>query len=284
MSSRWRLLLLTAVSLLLGLAMVVPKLLGFHSLPLPRGPDEPYRLEPYRNTLAASVRGGGVDYDALRTHRDGLLHFVKALATNGPASTPADFPTRPEKLAFYINAYNALVLYGVLGHAPETSVQDVRGFIDVRPGFGFFYGMRLELDGQRTNLYDLENDVLRGFGDPRIHAAISCASASCPPLDPEPYTAADLDARLDRAARAWVASDEHVRIAPEALYLSSIFDWFEEDFEAAGGATTWVAGYLEGQRKAAFEAALGEGRPTRFISYDWSLNRAPVVTSTTTLE
>lgn len=280
MSTRTRFVLLAAVTFLSALALVTPRLLGFHTVPLPRGPEVPYALEDWSSALEVAVRPEGIDYPALRDRRDPLLRFVKAMSTHGPETAPEAFPTRPDRLAYFLNAYNALVLYAVIVHQPPNSVQEVHGLIEPTGGFGFFYAQGFELDGARSNLYDLENTVIRTLGDARIHAALNCASASCPPLAAHPFSAARLDAELDRAARAWVALPDHVRIEPEALALSAIFDWYAEDFEAhardLGGTTLldWVEHYLDGERLAAFRAAREDGRPVRFMRYDWNLNRA----------
>ncbi|MFT7221453.1 MAG: hypothetical protein ACI8Z1_003075, partial [Candidatus Azotimanducaceae bacterium] len=119
---------------------------------------------------------GNVDYLSLYKNREVLDGYTALLANSGPESTPELFQNREEKLAFYLNAYNALVIDGVLDRGPEkTSVW--RGLIS---GYSFFVRMRVNIDGQRTNLKLLEDDLIRaGFRDPRIHAAINCASISC---------------------------------------------------------------------------------------------------------
>lgn len=278
---RKRVIAVAILSLLMTLVLVLPPLLGVHTVPLPRGPKPPYRLADYEAALKIAVRPDGVDYQALYENRDPLLRFVHALASFGPNTHPEAFKTRPERIAYYLNAYNALVLYGVLVHRPVGSVHDVHGVIEPVPGFGFFWAQRFELDGSRTNLYDLEHDVIRGFRDARVHAALNCASASCPALREAPYLAQSLERQLEEATRSWVASDEHVRISDEAVLLSAIFDWFEEDFarhakEMGVGSSMldWVAHYLPEDKGEALAAARKSGQPVRYLAYDWSLNRA----------
>jgi hypothetical protein len=280
--ARSRVVPVAVFTLLGGLALATPPLLGVHTVPVPRGPEVAYDLDDYAAALDLAVTSSGtVDYRRLREAPDRLLAFVEALATHGPRSTPDRFATPPEKLAYYINAYNALVLYAVLVHRPESSVHEVHGVIEPVAGFGFFWAQRFRLDGERTNLYDLENDVIRELGDARVHAAINCASRSCPPLRPEPFRASDLESALDDATRAWVRSPKGVRVEDGAIVLNAIFDWYAEDFrthaEALGagdGVLDWIGRYLEGEKARAFAAARRAGGEVRFAPYDWGLNRA----------
>ncbi len=103
------------------------------------------------------VQGDRVDYAEVLSGVSDLKRFAATLAEVGPTTTPDRFPTEEDRLAYYINAYNALTLLGVVDNWPISSVQDVRGWLDPRPGFGFFYGLRFFLDGDKITLYDLEN-------------------------------------------------------------------------------------------------------------------------------
>ena len=83
----------------------------------------------------------------------------------------------------------------------------------------------------RVTLDDIEHQILRReLKEPRIHFAINCASVSCPPLPPEPYRAATLDTQLDEAARRYLASPEGLRVDGDTLRVSSILDWYGQDF------------------------------------------------------
>lgn len=182
---------------------------------------------------------GLVDYEGLRGNRADLDRYLAALRANGPTTTPATFPTRADALAYYLNAYNALVFDAVLDLGPEvTTVWGTTG-----SGYGFFSLRKVEFDGQKLSLKALEDDLVRAqFGDPRIHAALNCASIGCPRLPREPFLPATLDAQLEAAMREFVASPRGVRLDPaaRAIELSKIFDWFASDFldaEKARGAS-----------------------------------------------
>jgi hypothetical protein len=225
---------------------------------------------------------GGVDYDAVRAEEGDLRRFIATLAEIGPRATPERFTTEPERLAYYINAYNALVLFAVVDNWPIDTVHDVRGWLDPRAGFGFFYGLSLPLDGDAVNLYDLENEVIRGFVDARIHAAINCASKSCPTLMPYAFEPVRLDDQLDAVTRAFCSSPPHVRVDVEAkeIQLSAIFEWYQTDFEEHArrlGRTATIVDFILAfaapEVAAAVERARREGFEVVFQPYDWALNR-----------
>lgn len=270
---------------LVVVAVVVLRGLGLRDVeakaqPL-KQPAGAFDYGPWDASLERWVRGTRVDYARVLEDEQALRRFAATLAVFGPETTPERFPTEQDRLAYYINAYNALTLLGVVDNWPIDSVQDVRGWLEPKPGFGFFYGLRFGLDGQRINLYDLENQILRGFGDARIHAAINCASVSCPPLAPFAYTPERLDGQLNDVTRAF-CEPPHVRIDETAtrIELSAIFDWYRVDFEndaAELGKEPTELGFIEAfaapavaERLRSAEAA---GFEVSFQPYDWNLNR-----------
>ena len=284
---RRRVLSVAALTVLALMVLIGPRFLGVHTVPVPRGPKTPLRVEDFAEVLDSNVSPRGIDYERLYAHRDPLLRFVQALAEFGPKSAPDAFPSEADRFVYYINAYNALTLYGVLVHQPRTSIHEVRGVFEPTPGFGFFWAQNFRLDGESINLYNLENSILRDFDDARLHAAINCASTSCPPLRAQPFRAATLESDLEEAARSWVSNHKHVQVTAEAIELSSIFDWFSSDFESHAqrlgvGSTTldWVAHYLPQPRRDALRSAEAAGLPIRYRPYDWTLNRAAASTST----
>ena len=284
--ARWWAILI-ALGLVLGAtAIVTVKALGLRSVvvdaePLPQ-PPEGFDTRWWNDALRKWVQGDRVDYAEVLNGASDLKRFAATLAVIGPATTPKRFPTEEGRLAYYINAYNVLTLLGVVDNWPISSVQDVHGWLDPRPGFGFFYGLRFFLDGDKVNLYDLENGVIRGFRDARIHAAINCASISCPPLAPRAFDPLELDAQLDRVTRAFCSSPAHVRIDDEAseIQLSSIFEWYRTDFEEharrLGRPPTiedFILAFAEPEVAEALERARGAGFDVVFQPYDWGLNR-----------
>ena len=181
---------------------------------------------------------------------------------------PAAFATDQARLAFWINAYNALAIKGILdGLSPNGLLARVI----------FFRTTDYTLAGREINLYDLERDIIIPFNEPRIHFAINCASASCPILGAAPYVAEQLEPQLEAATRAFINDSDKNRfdLAANTASISKIFDWFEADFErAAGSVQKYLAGYLADPEAALHLAR--DGFEVRYLDYDWSLNGTPV--------
>lgn len=267
------------VSLVGTVLLAGPGLLGIHRVEPP--PAAEYDLADYREALALAVTSTGVRYTALKQNPAPLARFLGALARVGPKSTPRRFATAPEQLAYALNAYNALVLHGVLAHGIQGSVHQVHGPIEPVPGFGFFYSTRFVLDGEDVHLHGLEGDLRAHNVDARIHAVLNCASRSCPPLGPVPFEAATLDAQLEAATRAWVSDPKHVRVDEDAIVLNPIFDWYADDFRAhteklhvEPTVTAWIAYHLPEPAAEALRDAAAKGLPLQYFEYDWSLNAA----------
>ncbi|MGH7729965.1 MAG: DUF547 domain-containing protein [Candidatus Eiseniibacteriota bacterium] len=212
--------------------------------------------------LARVLRDGRVDYGALaRDHAD-LDRYLAAVA----AARPDDWP-REEQIAFWVNAYNARVLDGVIRRPGLKSVLDVRRVLGV-PTLGFFREERIT-GGARRTLDDIEHRILRArFPEPRLHFVLNCASVSCPLLPERALAAATLEADLEAATRRFLADSTRNRIDPGGrLRLSPIFKWYEGDFrQAAGSVVAFVARYLPGG------AAIPPDTRIDFLDYDWSLN------------
>jgi len=176
--------------------------------------------------------------------------------------------SREQRLAFWLNAYNAFTVKLIVDHHPISSIRKI-GFL---PGAAFrrrFIPMP-ELKGGSISLDDIENDTLRAdFREPRIHFALVCASVGCPPLRKEAYRGSDLDRQLDEQTRLFLNDTDKNRFDPETntLYLSPIFKRFRADFEAvAGSVAAYVAGYLGDPRISK------PGVKIKYTDYDWSLN------------
>jgi hypothetical protein len=230
---------------------------------------EPFSHEDWTAVLQAYVDERGlVDYEGLSRDRKTFDRYVAAVERSGPRTTPEAFPTTEDELAFWLNAYNALVFRGVLDRGPEK--ESVWGALS--SGYGFFVRMKVTVDGWRTNLRELENEGIReAFGDPRVHAALNCASLGCPRLPREAFLGEDLDRRLDEAMREFVNTPTNVALDAESgtVVLSKIFDWFREDFVDATGETDLID-YVN--RYRAPGARIPADYEVRFSKYDKRLN------------
>lgn len=133
------------------------------------------------------------------------------------------------------------------------------------------YTDKYDLAGQKISLYNLENSIIRQFKEPRIHFAIVCASKSCPKLASRAYTAENLNDMLDAAAKGFINDRAKNRIDEKSktIYLPKIFEWYENDFNDAGGALKFIARYLP--EKDAQEVLKGN-YSLKYLDYDWTLN------------
>jgi hypothetical protein len=228
---------------------------------------------------------GRVDYAGLAREPTDLERYYALVARFGPDADPALFPTRDDRLAYWINAYNAAVLVTVFRYYPIASVTDVPTPFPLSLAsdkIGFFYLQRVEVDGDTTSLYALENDLIRPrYEEPRVHFALNCASIGCPRLPRRAFHGADLNERLDEETRRFFAEERNLRIDHDArvVHLSSILDWYEGDFTGwyekrhPGSDATlldYVALYVEPARRAELERA--RGYEIEYVPYDWGLN------------
>ena len=185
---------------------------------------------------------GMVNYAALKADGAALDRELAAMAT-----------AKPSGLAFWINAYNACCIKGVVKRYPLDSVMNVSGF---------FKEKAYTVAGETVSLDDIEHTKIRPvFKDPRIHAALVCAAKSCPRLSNRAYTEAGLNAELDAQVRGWLADATKNRFEPPSTaHLSMIFKWYAEDF---GDVLAWVKKYAPAYQPAT---------TLKHLEYDWSLN------------
>ncbi len=212
---------------------------------------------------------GMVNYTAWKASSKDMQALDSYLATLSRAN-PARKSSREAKLAFWINAYNAVTVKGILREYPTSSIRNHTAKLF---GYNIWDDLLLTVGPGQYSLNQMEHEILRKEGEPRIHFAIVCASISCPRLLNEAYTAAKLDAQLTTNARSFFADRTKFNydVRSGRINLSPILSWFGEDF----GATlpqrlSTIAPYLpndEAQRLATSGSAKVSN-----LSYDWNLN------------
>jgi len=208
--------------------------------------------------------GVRVDYKALRDEAD-WNRLVASVENTGLES----LGSRAAKIAFWSNVYNILTIEMVVRNYPLRSIKDVGSLL--RSVWKREAG---NIGTRAVSLDEIEHEILRPMGGPRIHAAIVCASISCPPLRREPFTEGNLEAELDEAMRTWLADPRKgIRILREnkTVQLSKVFNWFEEDFDAAGGVLAFVTRYVSESDRAWLERNAGNVK-VEYLYYDWRLN------------
>ncbi len=214
---------------------------------------------------------GRVDYAAIKAQHDAVLApYLHQLAETDPSNL-----NRAGRLAFWINAYNALTIKLIVDHYPVDSIKDITpagGPSIPRLNAPWFVKVG-EVAGQMRTLDEIEHEIIRErFDEPRIHFALVCAAVSCPKLRGEAFTGDQLDDQLDDQARMFLHDDAKNKIAAEAeaIHLSRIFKWFEGDFGAeTDEVQRFIAPYFEGPTREKLQAA---GFRIDYLEYDWTLN------------
>jgi hypothetical protein len=213
--------------------------------------------------VQAHIHDGQVDYPAIQDggRLDGYLGELNRI-------DPTTLPTRQHQLAFWINAYNAFAVKGILDHYLPTTLWG---------RYRYFVGQDYRVGGVTINLYDLERQVLiEQFHEPLMHFAIVCASISCPKLQPWAYQPDQLGRQLDRVARSFINDPTRNRFdrTQKVASLSMIFQWFEKDFaDAAGSVLAYISSYVDDPELA--KELTQPGYRIEYLDYDWSLNGIP---------
>jgi hypothetical protein len=219
----------------------------------------------FTQVLAAHVKDGAVDYKAIKTDPR-FPQYIAMLQKSNP-----EVLTGEEKLAFWINAYNAFTIQYVLDKYPIKSLMNKLSYVT---GGGTFKTKFIEIDGRKLSLNDIENDVIRPMGDPRIHFALVCGAKSCPPLRPEAYVADRLGEQMNEQGRLFMSQSDKNRFDFEKneIAISKIFDWFKDDFRQNGKSELeFISHYLppEQAQKLLAQAATIK---VKYTEYNWDLN------------
>ncbi|MEM7812701.1 MAG: DUF547 domain-containing protein [Planctomycetota bacterium] len=209
---------------------------------------------------------GYVDYTAWRANSSDRASLKRYLDELGRADRAAT-ATKSERLAFWINAYNAVTVEGILRVYPTKSIRDHTAKLW---GYNIWDDLALNVGGEAHSLNDIEHKILRKMGEPRIHFAIVCASVGCPRLLDEAYVGETLDAQLSTNARDFFARSKSLRVDGPTLYLSSLLSWFGGDFgDGQDDRLAAVRPYLPADARKLVDG--GKVR-VRYLDYDWSLN------------
>ena len=213
---------------------------------------------------------GLVDYAAWKHSARDLAALDGYLGTLSSGDIASSGSPR-ERLAFWINAYNALTVAGILREYPTTTI---RNHTSRDPDqFDIWHDLLLIVGGKGYSLDVIENEMLRGQGEKRVRFAITCASMACPRLRREAYTAEKLDAQLTDSAQQFFARPANLRIDfdTHTVYVSRLLHWFERDFGTTPQkGLAALAEYFPDQQ--AWRAVTATDYRVEYVTYDWHLN------------
>ena len=209
---------------------------------------------------------GRVAFSSLAQDRGDLDKFIDYLTRVSPANAPEQFDMPAKTLAYHINAYNALAMYGVI---EEDIPADFDSFFKRA---GFFKFRKVNIGGKKTSLYDYENKVIRPLDEPRVHFALNCMVRDCPRLPRKPFMAGELDRQLQAVTVEFFANDKHLRIENDKreVLVSEILRFYTKDFVRSNKRQDLIE-YINQYRAD----AVPTDYKVRFIPYDWTINSLP---------
>ncbi|MBP9138798.1 MAG: DUF547 domain-containing protein [Flavobacteriales bacterium] len=216
--------------------------------------------DAWNELVKAHVKGSLVDYKGMVKDKLKLEAYCVSLTNN----VPTDAWTKQQKLAYYINLYNAQTVKLIVDNYPVASIRDLDPKLSI-PGFNsVWHATKFMVGKKELSLNDVEHEILRNMGEPRIHFAINCASGSCPPLRNEAYTAEKLEQQLTDQTKQFINSAQYNKITGSSVELSAIFDWFVGDFTKEGSLFQYLNKYST--------VKINENAKVKYLDYDWSLN------------
>jgi len=224
---------------------------------------EPVKHELFDSLLKKHVSENGlVNYTSFQEDRALLQSYLNQLTLNPPND---ENWTREQKLAYWINLYNAFTIELILEYYPVKSIKDIGASIQV-PFVNTPWDIKMiDIGEEQYDLNNIEHNILRkNFDEPRIHFAINCASISCPKLRREAYHAEKIDQQLNEQTREFLNDPSKNKINSEVAEISKIFKWFGGDFEKE----TTISEYIN--RYSQYE--ISKGIDLNYMEYNWSLN------------
>ncbi|GMN07754.1 hypothetical protein MTsPCn5_31430 [Croceitalea sp. MTPC5] len=194
---------------------------------------------------------GNVAYGSFKKDILELSAYLDLLANNAPTSNWS----KNEKLAYYINLYNAATVKLILDNYPTKSIKDIK-----RP-----WGRDIvKIGDDLVSLGHIEHKVLRKMNEPRIHFAINCASYSCPKLVNRAFTATEMEGQLKTATKDFINDTTRNQFSANEAKLSEIFKWYKGDFTTNGSLKDYINRYLD-------EPMTSETK-IKYLKYNWNLN------------
>jgi len=194
---------------------------------------------------------GNVNYKELTKKAENIDTYLNLLSN----SKPDNLVSREEKLAYWINAYNAFTIKLIIDNYPIKSIKDIKQPWDKK---------FIDIDGELISLNEIEHDILRKMNEPRIHFAIVCASVSCPKLQNTAFEPSKIEEQLTNATKEFLADPSKNNLSPNSIRISKLFQWFSKDFTQNGTLIDFLNQYSE--------ITISPKAKRSFNNYNWRLN------------
>ena len=198
------------------------------------------------------VENGRVDYSAIKKNPEALRSILKEAENSSVQKSDASIYQ-----AFWINAYNLLVIDGIVSGYPLKSPLDIPGFFDRN---------KHSVGGKSLTLNDIENKMLRAEfpQEARFHFVLVCAGLGCPPIIDAAYVPQKLETQLQKQTVLALNNPDFIQVDKNKVKISQIFEWYKADFEQAGDVVDFINRYREEK--------LPDNSKVSYYPYDWSLN------------
>jgi len=206
----------------------------------------------FNNLLSENIsEKGETDYKGFIKNKAIFKLYLTSLSENIPTEK---WPNE-DKLAYWMNTYNAFTIKLIIDNYPTKSIKDIKNAWDSR----FF-----KLGNKWYNLSDIEHKILRKMNDPRIHFGINCASFSCPPILNKAFSASNVNKELDFLAHQFINDVTRNNISEDSIQLSKIFQWYAKDFKTEGSLIDYLNKYSD--------ITINRNAKKSFRKYNWNLN------------
>lgn len=218
----------------------------------------PVKAEKFNHTALHTLlennvsANGNVNYEGFRKNSTLLRTYIASLGE----TMPDESWSKNDKLAYWMNAYNAMTIDLILRNLPLASIKDID-----KP-----WEQRLWKLGENWyNLDEIEHQILRKMNEPRIHFGINCASFSCPPLLNKAFTASTVAEQLTFLAKRFINDSSRNTLTADRVEISKIFNWFSKDFKQNGSVVDFLNEYSE--------TKISANATVRYKEYNWALNK-----------
>lgn len=205
----------------------------------------------YETLVSYVNENGNVNYKVLKENDADLNTYLRQFEK----TNPTEQWTKAEKLAYWINAYNAFTVKLIIDNYPVKSIKDIE-----KPWDKEF----ISIGGKLLSLNHIEHEILRKMDEPRIHFAIVCASVSCPKLQNIAFESSTIEAQLANATKEFLADSTRNNLSQNKIKISKLFKWFSSDFKQEGSLIDFLNKYSE--------ITISKKASKSYKDYDWNLN------------